>query len=351
MDRYMEDMMINQQIYRGNTRNIPQTQLYTDKTQLYNDNVSTKKHPISLEESSKDSRLSLDRELKTTMNFTASQMAGKKNMETQQIPFQRLPDEFRQMDNLNPEQITDLQKYLEQIKIEKINKDARPTNIKFCSTLCGEKTKDPCKPINTWSNSINYPEYPKPVDSDVQEAIPAPFNRVYRGNQTRIPENRQSQNEFRNSFGPGSGIDHRIDMRQTDTRRKTRSDPNFPGCQMSKDFHNPYEYGGYSNQLGSLYHPNYIGPYAANPNDLEQLGISERMQLENFPGAMRNINVESALIQQQLTHGPGELNPRQQEINRFELLPFDPQDPRHIVWTDNMPRGGYPTRVDRLETF
>jgi hypothetical protein len=36
-------------------------------------------------------------------------------------------------------------------------------------------------------------------------------------------------------------------------------------------------------------------------------------------------------------------------MNRFELLPFDPQDTQHIIWKDNMPRGGYPTRTDRLE--
>jgi len=118
-------------------------------------------------------------------------------------------------------------------------------------------------------------------------------------------------------------------------------------------YYNPYEYGSRQNELGSLYKPTYIGPYsidaAIERPTLDCMGVSEVSYNELFPGAIRNVNVESSLLQREMTHVPGQRELTEVEINRFELLPFDPQDTRHIVWRDNMPRGGYPSRSDRLE--
>ena len=81
----------------------------------------------------------------------------------------------------------------------------------------------------------------------------------------------------------------------------------------------------------------------------EMRGDLENAYHEKFPGRMRNVNIENSLLQKEMTHIPGQRGTTGKEINRFEQLPFNPQDPRHIVWTDNMPRGGYATRADRLE--
>lgn len=125
--------------------------------------------------------------------------------------------------------------------------------------------------------------------------------------------------------------------------------PEIRNMQANNTYHNPYEYGARQNSMGMLYKSNYIGPYDANPEDLCQLGGSQISYEETFPGAIRNINIESSLLQKEMTHLPGQRTLTEIEINRFELLPFDPQDTRHIVWSDNMPRGGVPSRIDRLE--
>jgi len=114
-------------------------------------------------------------------------------------------------------------------------------------------------------------------------------------------------------------------------------------------YFNPYEYGSRQNELGPLRKLDYVNQYKVNQVTLNDMGVSEVSYQEKFPGAIRNVNLESSLLQRELTHGPGQNSLAGTEINRFELLPFDPQDTRHIIWKDNMPRGGYPSRSDRLE--
>ena len=77
---------------------------------------------------------------------------------------------------------------------------------------------------------------------------------------------------------------------------------------------------------------------------INQMGISNSHNVDHI----RNINVESRLLQQEATHLPGQKELTEREMDRFELLPFNPQNSNHIVWND-MPRGGIPTRNDRLE--
>ena len=87
--------------------------------------------------------------------------------------------------------------------------------------------------------------------------------------------------------------------------------------------------------------------------------INQSTLNEKYPGKVRNIGVESYLIHQKIENYPEHTgsasmlrNEKQKkivekEINRFTPLPYNPQDTRHIVWSDNMPRGGYSTRNDK----
>ncbi|MEM0354154.1 MAG: hypothetical protein QXW79_01095 [Thermoplasmata archaeon] len=89
-----------------------------------------------------------------------------------------------------------------------------------------------------------------------------------------------------------------------------------------KDYYNPYECGAKQNLLDPCYIP-YIKPN-------------------------RNVNMIIPSLQTESFRLPGRRKMIEKEINRFEFLPFNPQDPNHIVWSD-MPRGGFATRNDRLE--
>lgn len=131
----------------------------------------------------------------------------------------------------------------------------------------------------------------------------------------------------------------------------TRTGKKMPELDFSntREYHNPYEYGAKQNLLPPNKLETYIGPYDSDSKIMTDMGLSGNMYLEKFPGEIRNVNVESSLLQREMTHLPGQRELTSKEIDRFNLLPFDPQDHRHIVWTDNMPRGGYPTRNDRLE--
>lgn len=99
-------------------------------------------------------------------------------------------------------------------------------------------------------------------------------------------------------------------------------------------------------QLHSQLHsnPTYKNPYECGS---KQNSFQPLIQ-DSFPSHIRNINVESDLMQQFSTHLPGQ---KKELFNqhRFDYLPFNPQDPNHLVWIDNMPRGGYATRTAREE--
>lgn len=213
--------------------------------------------------------------------------------------------------DLNPDEITYLQAYLEQVKIQQINKQAVPTNVKKCSSIGDGKPITQCRvPTGNRMTDLYNPH---------SEENPIPGNRG--GMATR---SRKSINSDKEQFKPNMD---------------------------SNAYYNPYEVGARQNEFGSLYKPTYTGPYNVKPDLLADIGLDNRMYWEKFPGDVRNVNVESLLYQGEMTHIPGQREVTEKEINRFELLPFDPQDTRHIVWKDNMPRGGYPTRVDRLETL
>jgi hypothetical protein len=153
---------------------------------------------------------------------------------------------------------------------------------------------------------------------------------------------------------------------QADVNRVPVTATRFGRKSVNNDYYNPYEYGSKQNSLPSyregcglsqasnLNNESSVSrtpcAYEQTVNMYDSMGLTTNMTAEKFPGYVRNVNIESALIQQEHTHLPGQrANISSNEQNRFELLPFDPQDPTHIVWTDGMPRGGYPSRNDRLE--
>ena len=114
------------------------------------------------------------------------------------------------------------------------------------------------------------------------------------------------------------------------------------------DYFNPYEYGAKQNILQPL-DPRNNYNYQNSSEMLNRMGLNQNSYQQKFPGQVRNVDLESCLQQREQTHLPGQREITDKEINRFNLLPFNPQDHNHIVWNDNMPRGGYSTRNDRLE--
>lgn len=111
------------------------------------------------------------------------------------------------------------------------------------------------------------------------------------------------------------------------------------------NYQNPYEYGARQNPLPPKYIEPYVGNYDLDTDIINQMGISNYQHTDHI----RNIGVESSLLQQEMTHLPGQRELTEIEFDRFEQLPFNPQNSNHIIWNDNMPRGGYSTRNDRLE--
>lgn len=81
-------------------------------------------------------------------------------------------------------------------------------------------------------------------------------------------------------------------------------------------YYNPHEYGSKQNLLPSIWREHY----------LPESGIQRHINNFGTPTSA------------------GE-----RQTDRFVPLYFNPQDANHIVWSDNMPRGGRPTRVDRLQ--
>lgn len=227
------------------------------------------------------------------------------------------------VETLSPEDITYLQTYLEQIKIKKINQIKGPNpNIDMSNNR-----------MTTQHNIGNHMQRSnRAVDiyDPISREVPIDW-RTYRRASPIVNQ----------SIEPGS-------RSAFNTRLGKRSQQTMYMNKMN-DYYNPYEYGSKQNSLPPIYKQPYRGPYSNNSEMLNNMGLSEDMYYEKFPGQMRNINVESSLLQKEMTHIPGQRQITQKEIDRFELLPFDPQDPKHIVWSDNMPRGGYATRSERLE--
>jgi hypothetical protein len=315
--------------------------------------------------------LQLNNKLRTAINQSAVKMSTSGSVES-----------------LNPDELSYLQAYLEQLKVNKMNQMAQPTNLKYCTSFGDTVSKNPLVRDLAGRRPINQPytedKSTVPTPRDVQPAYPGPMTDYV---SLGYPQNRMNDIYDpipREMPVPGArGCEATRNGKKTSSsdpynvydlaRDPIRSVPGRTPYDLSKfyqpqsnqstqttlsrdvdnfkNFHNPYSYGAKQNEFGSIYKPTYTGPYNVQPDLLTEMGIADNLYWEKFPGDVRNVNVESSLLQRELTHGPGQRELTEREVNRFEMLPFDPQDTRHIIWRDNMPRGGYPTRVDRLETI
>ena len=106
------------------------------------------------------------------------------------------------------------------------------------------------------------------------------------------------------------------------------------------------QYGNYGNSINdqsySINDQSYFNPY--------EHGSRQRIndQHTNSHIVSRDINIESKLLQPEMTKFPGQKEICEKEVNRFEVLPFSPQDVNHLVWGDGTPKNGVPTRNDRI---
>ena len=255
--------------------------------------------------------------------------------------------------DLSIDEITYLQAYLEQVKIQQMSKIISQPNIKKCIITVNDLYPDEITYLQTYLEQIKVKEIGKmAVQPNTKRCITIGDGKPI--TECRIP---QAVNRMTDIYNPNSDTNpmpgHRGGMATRSGRKTTNEESveHFKPCLDSNAYYNPYEVGARQNEFGSLYKPTYTGPYNVKPDLLADIGLDNRMYWEKFPGDVRNVNVESLLYQGEMTHIPGQRELTETEINRFELLPFDPQDTRHIIWKDNMPRGGYPTRVDRLETL
>lgn len=207
------------------------------------------------------------------------------------------------IEKMNPEEITYLQSYLEHLKQKKIN-------VRCIQNVPKSRATEIYDPLNRnvpvdWRSYHDSP----PMQTIRQSNEPGSRGAAY----TRIGKKSEQKND----------LDH------------------------INQYYNPYEYSTKQNSLPPQYKSPYLGPYFNDPNVLNHVGIPDANNV--VTDHIRNMDIESSLLQREMTHLPGQRELTGKEINRFELLPFDPQDHRHIVWEDGMPRGGYPTRNDRLD--
>jgi hypothetical protein len=219
-----------------------------------------------------------------------------------------------------------LQKYLEQIKVKKIEQMNQQQREVTNNTI----------PQPRFASQQTEPNY---RENDVVARCGS------------LSQQNDSKIDARGTMGTRQG--RRIGSEEVSLNRNNwnlNQNSQSTGIDFHKSaaYNNPYEYGGRDNSLGPLYKEAYVGSYQNDSSMCSNMGLTPNQTREQ-PNHIRNIDIESSLLQHEMTHIPGQRQLTEKDFNRFELLPFDPQDHRHIVWTDNMPRGGYNTRSDRLE--
>jgi hypothetical protein len=268
------------------------------------------------------------------------------------------------VETLNPEDLTYLQSYIEQIKIKKLNQKMKSNNPDYGEPRNGFGVGNGInREVASHSGFLNNirPNRAADVYDPISREVPVDWRTYTTSNpspsvshqlepgsrgssNTRVGKRSQQNMDMMNNYS----LNERVNHNGTITPGNYIV-PERVGSTIPKHYYNPYEYGAKQNSLPPTYKQPYIGPYDNDSDILINMGVPENMYQEKFPGQIRNVNVESSLLQKEMTHIPGQREITEKEINRFELLPFDPQDTRHIVWTDNMPRNGYPTRTERLE--
>jgi len=240
------------------------------------------------------------------------------------------------IEQLSSDEITQLQKYLEQIKKSKMevpNNNNSEFDINPYST-----NKHMIFPKNRATDIYDPLKRDVPIDWRQHGSKVGPRSR-YLNEPSDIEPGERGSTSTRN--GKRSQQDNEIKFIND---RSGGSNFNFP-----QSYFNPYEYGARQEPQQTLYQDVYNGSYTADPVVLNHMGLPRNMHQERFPTGIRNVDVESSLIHKEPSRVPGQKKIMEKEYDRFNLLPFDPQDHTHIVWKDDMPRGGYSSRIDRTQ--
>src|SRR5688500_4433400 len=133
----------------------------------------------------------------------------------------------------------------------------------------------------------------------------------YQGNEYQNRDTRRSQNEYKRPRCDSIGDAYTCKRREQQRRQMdliwTDNDPqdvqNAGAYYDSRSpsetrYFNPYEYGSRQNELGgTMRDQDHIGRCKINRSSLNDMGMSEVAYDEQFPGAIRNVNLESSLLQ------------------------------------------------------
>lgn len=257
--------------------------------------------------------------VKDSMNYIASQMPSFDKYATNPI------------ENLSIDDIIYLQTYLEKIKSSK--------------QMSGAQRAQPT------SRQVGSGQWPNGQRSNVQQV----------GNGQQMPNAAIQRNRATDIYNP-LGLQNPVDWRDLTSRTQEHErqmpnqsyEPGPRGATQTRsarrsdsDYYNPYEYGARQNGLGPTHREAYNGPYSIDPQ--HQIELPASQLYEKFPGQIRNVNIENSLLQSEPNRLPGQRIATEREMDRFQMLPFNPQNPDNIVWADNMPRGGYASRTDRID--
>lgn len=154
----------------------------------------------------------------------------------------------------------------------------------------------------------------------------------------KINSRKHINNNFTNNIGYRSSEATRNGKKNNQSYSIFDNNMQQTNIQDPYNYHNPYEYGNKQNIM--------------------------RVNMDNnFSNDLRDINVESSL-QRNTTSMVKQRGHTEKELDRFNILPYDPQDTNHIIWNDKLQNDicapstnrihdnisrGHPTRNDRLD--
>lgn len=126
------------------------------------------------------------------------------------------------------------------------------------------------------------------------------------------------------------------------TRKGKKIQENF--MNQVPNYYNPYEYDSKQILFPPQYRSQYLDEYYNDPDIMQTIGVKG----DHVVGNRKDVNIETGLLHSENSRVCGKNNKLlTDQIDRFDYLPFDAQDPSHIVWNDDMPRGGYATRNNK----
>lgn len=254
------------------------------------------------------------------------------------------------IDNLTVDQIIYLQKYLEQVKENKINQLVNTNTFNNQNEVINQNEYNQNK-----FNGINGFDYQNTFnDQYIANRSNEGVSSLNKFVQSNLVNEQKKVPSINTRIGKKMASDLISNKMSVDLiNKQIVSNPNNdPGnlineIQNKNDYYNPYSYGPAQNQIHTLSKTAYLGSYLNDKTQLNAMGLTGS---EISPNGIRNVGLESSLIQCETTHLPGQRQLSEKEIDRFQMLPYNPQDTKHIQWGDSMPRGGFATRTDRLES-